>query len=96
MQCKPGDLAIVVNDLEYPVNNGCLLEILGRATPGAHAIPADWVGRPSPPSSLATAPALPTRETPSSIVISNCGHCETVTAPTKRLHGLSCLRRWTT
>ena len=46
MQCKPGDLAIVVNDLEYPINNGCLLEILGRATPGAHSIPADWIGRP--------------------------------------------------
>lgn len=46
MQCKPGDLAIVVNDLDHPINNGCLLEILCRAIPGAHSIPADWVARP--------------------------------------------------
>lgn len=42
MQCKVGDLAIVVNDLESPENNGALLRIFARARPGQWAIPADW------------------------------------------------------
>ena len=46
MNCRPGDLAIVVNDLDHPINNGCLLEIICRAPVGAFSIPADWVGRP--------------------------------------------------
>lgn len=46
MNCRLGDLAIVVNDLDYPNNNGCLLEIIARAQAGAYSIPADWVGRP--------------------------------------------------
>lgn len=46
MQCKPGDLAIVVNDYEHPENNGALLRILKPALPGEFEIPADWVGQP--------------------------------------------------
>ena len=46
MQCKLGDLAIVVNDFEHPINNGCLLMIVAKAPLGAFAIPADWIGRP--------------------------------------------------
>ena len=46
MKCRPGDIAIVVNDLEHPRNNGCLLEIVSAAPPGAFSIPADWIGRP--------------------------------------------------
>lgn len=46
MQCKPGDLAIVVNDYEHPENNGALLRILKPALPGEFDIPADWVGQP--------------------------------------------------
>lgn len=45
MQCKVGDLAIVVNDYENPDNNGALLRILLRAGPG-WGIPADWIGEP--------------------------------------------------
>lgn len=42
MQCELGDLAIVVNDFENPVNNGALLKIVARALPGQWNIPADW------------------------------------------------------
>lgn len=33
MRCKPGDLAIVVNDFEVPENNGALVKVLARARP---------------------------------------------------------------
>lgn len=46
MKCRPGDLAIVVNDYEHPENNGALLRIWKPALPGEFEIPADWVGRP--------------------------------------------------
>ena len=37
MRCKPGDLAIVVNDLEVPANNGALVNVIARARPGRGA-----------------------------------------------------------
>lgn len=43
MQCMPGDLAIVVNDFEYPKNNGALLRIWKPALPEQFSIPADWI-----------------------------------------------------
>jgi len=46
MHCKPGDLAIVVNDYEYPANNGALMRIWKPAPPGEFEIPADWIGLP--------------------------------------------------
>lgn len=46
MQCKPGDLAIVTNDHEFPQNNGALLRIWKPALPGECSIPADWVCLP--------------------------------------------------
>lgn len=46
MQCRPGDIAMVVNDFEYPENNGALLRIDRTALPGQFEIPADWVGEP--------------------------------------------------
>ena len=33
MRCKPGDLAIVVNDIEMPCNNGALVRVLKKADP---------------------------------------------------------------
>ena len=33
MRCKPGDLALVVNDFEMPCNNGAILRVLKRADP---------------------------------------------------------------
>lgn len=42
MNCRPGDLAIVVNDFENPENNGALLKIIAHALPGQWDIPADW------------------------------------------------------
>lgn len=46
MQCRPGDIAVVVNDFEYPENNGALLRIDRPALPSQFDIPADWVGEP--------------------------------------------------
>lgn len=46
MQCRPGDLAIVVNDYEHPGNNGALLRIWKPALAGEFEIPADWIGTP--------------------------------------------------
>lgn len=46
MQCRPGDLAIVVNDHEFPQNNGALLRIWKPALPEGFSIPADWVCLP--------------------------------------------------
>ncbi|WP_155496351.1 hypothetical protein [Comamonas testosteroni] len=42
MNCRLGDLAIVVNDFENPENNGALLKIVAHALPGQWDIPADW------------------------------------------------------
>lgn len=40
MNCRPGDLAFVVNDLEAPWNNGALVRVVERA-PVDHA-PFEW------------------------------------------------------
>lgn len=42
MNCRLGDLAIVVNDFENPENNGALLKIVAHTRPGQWDIPADW------------------------------------------------------
>lgn len=41
MNCKPGDLAIVVNDIEYPQNNGALLRVVSRLRPSDRH-PFEW------------------------------------------------------
>ena len=43
MRCKPGDLAIVVNDIEMPQNNGALVRVLCRARPENYLnMQAEW------------------------------------------------------
>lgn len=43
MRCKPGDLAIVVNDIEAPINNGALVRVLKRADPEEYNVPEiEW------------------------------------------------------
>lgn len=39
MRCKPGDLAIVVNDIEMPCNNGALVRVLKKADPEDYDCP---------------------------------------------------------
>ena len=46
MQCIPGDLAVVVNDYEYPGNNGALLRVLKSAKPEFGNTPYDWLCEP--------------------------------------------------
>ena len=43
MRCKPGDLAIVVNDIEMPINNGALVRVLKKADPDDYNCPEiEW------------------------------------------------------
>lgn len=42
MRCRPGDLAMVVDDHEEPANNGGLVRVLRRADPGDYHSPVDW------------------------------------------------------
>lgn len=39
MNCTPGDLAIVVNDIEMPCNNGALVKVVRKADPEDYDIP---------------------------------------------------------
>ena len=46
MRCIPGDLAVVINDHEYPNNNGALLRVVQNAKsvfPNTHF---DWLCEP--------------------------------------------------
>lgn len=42
LRCKEGDLAIVVNDMEHPWNNGALVKVLRRADRSEYTVPVDW------------------------------------------------------
>jgi hypothetical protein len=42
MNCKPGDLAVVVNDLDNPRNNGALVKVVCRADRAEYDAPIDW------------------------------------------------------
>jgi hypothetical protein len=42
MNCKPGDLAIVVQDFENPENVGALVRVVSRADPNDYDSDIDW------------------------------------------------------
>lgn len=42
LRCRPGDLAMVVNDIEEPKNNGALVQVIERADRSFYDIPVDW------------------------------------------------------
>lgn len=83
MNCRLGDLAIVVNDFENPANNGALLKIVAHTRPGQWDIPADWNCIPLSTFRFDDKVVSPGRGVLGGIETVNCARCAMATARTR-------------